>query len=123
MRRRNPGLRQPTIGEQLPQPTGVLTVGLRAPHLAPQRARLDRLGEMHNSARLRERLANEQPARARLHGNMYLSPAKRPAHANSLRRRANPATPNFARRTVQSVESDLRSMHIKPGYDHHWGLL
>jgi hypothetical protein len=27
------------------------------------------------------------------------------------------------RSAVESVEGDLRSTHIKPGYDRHWGLL
>jgi hypothetical protein len=124
MRRRDPGLRQPTRGEQLSQPAGVLAVGLGAPLLAAQRARLDRLGEMRNGARLGERLANEQPARARLDRDMHLLAGKAPNPlANTLRCSANPATPKLSRLAVQSVESDLRSMHIKPGYDRHWGLL
>jgi hypothetical protein len=124
VRRRDPGLRQPTVGEQLSQPAGVLAVGLRAPLLATQRARLDRLGEMRNGARLGERLANEQPARARLDPDMNFLAGKAPNPlANTLRCGANPATPKLPRLAVQSVESDLRSMHIKPGYDRHWGLL
>jgi hypothetical protein len=39
------------------------------------------------------------------------------------RRRVDAATHHLARLGVQRVESDLRSMHVKPGYDRHRGLL
>jgi hypothetical protein len=124
VRRRDPGLRQPTLAEQRPQPSGVLAVGLRAPLLAPQRARLDRLGQMRNGAYLHQRLTDEQPTRARLHRNVDLlagEPCRPPPHG--LRCRANPAARQLTGLPVESVESDLRSMHIKPGHDRHWGLL
>jgi hypothetical protein len=34
-----------------------------------------------------------------------------------------PSAHHLARFGVQRVEGDLRSMHVKPGYDRHQGLL
>jgi hypothetical protein len=42
---------------------------------------------------------------------------------NRRRRGLNAATVHLTRRGVQRVEGDLRSMHIKPGYDRRQGLL
>lgn len=119
VRRRGPGLWRSALAEQRPQPAGVLAVGLRAPLLAPQRARLDRLGGMRHHTTLTQRLADEQPARARLDRDVDLlaSEPSRP-RPNSLRRGNYRATAHVARPLVESVESDLRPMHIKPGYDH-----
>jgi hypothetical protein len=124
MRRRDPGLRQSALAEQLPQPAGVLAVGLGAPLLAAQRARLDRLGQMRNDARLDQRLADKQPARARLDRNVDFLAGELPGpRPNSLRRGRYPAAAHLPRLLVENVEGDLRSMHTKPGYDRHRGLL
>src|SRR5829696_5880818 len=124
VRRRDPGLRQPTVAEQRAQPAGVLAVGLGAPLLAPQRARLDRLGQMRDRPGLDQRLAHKQPARARLDRDVKL-PVAEPARplAHGLRRGPHPTSLDLARLLVESVETDLPSMHIKPGYDRHRGLL
>jgi hypothetical protein len=29
---------------------------------------------------------------------------------------------DLARLLVKSIEGDLRSVHVEPGYDRHWGL-
>jgi hypothetical protein len=115
---RDPRLRQPPVGEQLAQPLRVLAIGLSAPLAPPQRPRLHRLGQMRHRARRHQRIADEQPARARLHRNMHLTAAKafRPAR-HGRRRRGDAATHHLTRLGVQRVESDLRSMHIQPGYD------
>ena len=64
----------------------------RAPLLAPQRARLDQLGEMRDGARLHQRLAHEQPARARLDRDVDLLACEPPRpRPNSLRRGSYPA--------------------------------
>jgi hypothetical protein len=54
--------------------------------------------------------------------NLLATEALNPV-ANTLRRGANTATLDLPRLTVKSVESDLRSVHIEPGYDRHWGHL
>ena len=74
---RDPGLRQPAVGEQLAQPPGVLAVGLGAALATPQRARLDRLGQMRLGARGDQRVTHEQPAGARLDRDPHL-PLKAP---------------------------------------------
>jgi hypothetical protein len=116
------GLLTQLAGRVIETALGVLAVGLGAPLLAPQRARLNRLGEMWGDAHLDQRLTDEQPARARLDRDMHLLPGE-PARplANSLRRGPQAATLHLARHPVESVEGDLRSMHIEPGYDRHKG--
>ena len=79
---------------------------------------------MRHRPRRDQRVTHEQPARARLHRDMHLAApeALRPA-PDRRRRGLNAATHHLTRHGVQRVESDLRSMHIKPGYDRHQGLL
>jgi hypothetical protein len=79
---------------------------------------------MRHRARRRQRVADQQPARAGLDRDLDLTPreARHPAR-HGRRRRLDPAAHHLARLDVQSVESDLRSMHVKPGYDRHRGLL
>jgi hypothetical protein len=43
--------------------------------------------------------------------------------ADGLRRGANAAAVDLARPLIESVEGDLRSTHVEPGYDRHRGLL
>ena len=79
---------------------------------------------MRHRPRSDQRVAHEQPARARLHRDVHLAApeALHPA-PDGRRLRLNAATAHLTRRGVQRVESDLRSMHVKPGYDRHQGLL
>jgi hypothetical protein len=95
-----------------------------ARRFAPQRARLDRLGEMGHRARLAQRLADEQPARAGLdrHVNLALPEPLYPA-THGVRIRRDPTAGQLARFAVQRIEGDLRSVHVEPGYDRHRGLL
>jgi hypothetical protein len=121
---RDPRLGQAALGEQLTQPARVLAIGLSAPRATPQRARLHRLSQMRNRTRGHERVTDKQPARARLHRDLDL-PAGEALHParHGRRRRIDPAAHHLTRIGVQRVESDLRTMHIKPGYDRHQGLL
>jgi hypothetical protein len=82
---------------QLAQPPGVLAIGLRAPLATPQGTCLHRLGEMRNRAGGRERVAHEQPARARLDCDIDLlaGEATRPAR-HSRRRRVDTAAHHLA---------------------------
>jgi hypothetical protein len=120
LRRRDPGLGQAPLAEQGAQPARVLAVGLGAPLVAPQGARLDRLGKMSDSTGLGQRLADKQPASAGLDRdpNLHAGEAPDPL-AHGLRRRADAAALNLARPLLKSVEGDLRSMHVEPGYDRH----
>jgi hypothetical protein len=116
--RRDPGLGQPALAEQRAQPARILAVGLGAPLPAPQRARLDRLGETRHSTRFGQRLAHKQPARAGLDRDVNVGAGEAPDPiAHGPRRRADAAALNLARLLVESVEGDLRSVHVEPGYD------
>ena len=107
-----------------PSPARVLAVGLGATLAATQRTRLDRLGQMRHRSSSHERVADEQPARAGLNRDMQLATAEALRSArHRRRRRLDPTSHHLARVSVQRVEGDLRSMHVKPGYDRHRGLL
>jgi hypothetical protein len=121
---RDPGLGQPALRQQRAQPARVLAVGLGAPLLAAQGARLGRLGQVPDGARLTQRLAHEQPARAGLDRDVDpLTPEPPDPTAHRPRVRGNPPTTDLARLRVERVEGDLSSVHVKPGHDRHWGLL
>jgi hypothetical protein len=55
---------------------------------------------------------------------MHLLARRTPDPApDCVRHGGYPATLNLARLQLDSVEGDLRSMHVEPGYDRHLGLL
>jgi len=69
-----------------------------------------------------QRVADEQPARARLDRDVHLSPREAPdpaAHSAAIG--GDPPPADLARLAVKRVEGDLRAMHIEPGYDRHEG--
>jgi hypothetical protein len=71
-----------------------------------------------------QRVADEQPPGAGLDRHLDLlaaEPSGPPRHG--ARRGIDPPAHHLARLGVQRVEGDLRSMHVKPGYDRHQGLL
>ena len=79
---------------------------------------------MRHRAHFGERLAHEQPARARLDSNVdVLAGEPLGPPTNGVGGRVNAAAVDLARLIVESVESNLRSVHVKPGYDRHRGLL
>jgi hypothetical protein len=58
------------------------------------------------------------------HRDTHLTPSKAPNPALHGRRRGvDPTTTDLARLRVERIEGELRSMHVKPGYDRHRGLL
>ncbi len=75
----DPGLRQPPLRRQLPQPQRVLAVCLGAPLATPQRTGLNGLGQMRDPAARLHSPGDEQPTRARLDRDMHL-PAREPGH-------------------------------------------
>jgi hypothetical protein len=79
---------------------------------------------MRNGARLAQRLAHEQPPGAGLDRDMHLLASEPPRPIpDGLPRGPHPATLDLACLLIKSVEGDLRSVHVEPGYDRHWGLL
>jgi len=65
---------------------------------------------------------NSQPVQASTDMDLLTREPSRPP-ADGLRRGGYAAAVDFARPPIESVEGDLRSMHVEPGYDRHWGLL
>ena len=111
---RDPRLGQPAVGQQLAQPARVLAIGLRAPLAPPQRARLHRLGQMRHRPGGDQRVTDKQPPGAGLHRDAQLAAIEAlnpPRHGH--RRGIDPPAQHLARRGVQRVEGDLRSMHVK----------
>jgi hypothetical protein len=83
----------------------VLAPALRA----AQSTRFGRLGEMRRGARVAQRLADEQPARAGLDRDVDFLAGETPDPlANSLGRGADAASLDLPRLIVESVERDLR---------------
>jgi hypothetical protein len=79
---------------------------------------------MRHRARRDERVADKQQARAGVHRHVDLAAIEAPGPARDrARRRVDPTTADLARLGVERIESDLRSMHVKPDYDRHRGLL
>jgi hypothetical protein len=77
---------------------------------------------MRRGARVAQRLADEQPARAGLDRDVDFLAGETPDPlANSLGRGADAASLDLPRLIVESVERDLRPIHVKPGYDRHQG--
>jgi hypothetical protein len=83
--------------------------------MAPQRTRLHRLGQMRHRPGRGQRVAHEQPARARLHRHIDPPAGKprRPAR-HGRRRGIDPPATHPARLAVQRVEGDLRSTQSNP---------
>jgi len=83
--------------------------------LAPQRARLHRLGQMRHRARGRQHLRDKQPARARLqrHLDMLAGELLHPL-ADGLPIAAHPTAQDLARLGIERIEGDLHSVHIEP---------
>jgi len=68
---------------------------------------INRLGEMRNGARLGERLANEQPARARLDRDMHLLAGKAPNPQDECPTRST----GHSRKLVRASSTHDRSEH------------
>src|SRR5438045_7450198 len=102
--------------------TRVGAVGLGAPLVAAAGARLGRLCQMRPRPRRRQRLADEQPARARLDGDVDLVlRATRHPLLHSVTAGEKTAAADLAAHRVQCIEGDLCSMNVEPRYDRHLG--
>src|SRR4029453_4994529 len=95
---RDPGLREPAVGEQLAQPARVLAIGLGTTLATAQRTRLDRLAQMRPRPGGDQRVTDEQPPGAGLHRDVRLAATETlnpPRHGR--RRRVDPAASHLAR--------------------------
>src|SRR5919109_3920319 len=101
---------------------GIGAVGLRPSLVAAPGARLGRLGQVGDRARANQLLAHEQPTGRRLERDLDpLAGETLDPGSNSRATGVDPTPAKLARLHVESVESDLSSMHIEPGYDRHRG--
>ena len=84
----------------------------------PQRAGLDRLGQVRHRPGPLQAPADKQPARARLNRDMDLPP-REPIHPlpNRSRSGLQLTAPQLTGHGVQRVNRDLPTMHITPGDD------
>ena len=122
---RDPGLRQPSDHQQLPQVAGVGAIVLGALLVPSPSGRLGRLGQVHHGAHPTQLLDHEPPARRRLQRDLELLVAEaleEPADPGAIRRRHTRAR-GLPGRRVDPVGGDLRSMLIESHYDRHRGLL
>ena len=84
--------------------------------VAAQRARLRRLGQVHDRSGRRQLLRDEQPARAGLDRHLDVL-AGELAHplAHRVAIAAHPTAQHLAGVGIERVEGDLRAVHIEPG--------
>jgi hypothetical protein len=119
--RRDPGLWQAVLDEQLAQQPGVETVGLGAALAAASRGGLGRLGEMHLRARALQLLNDKAPARHRLdcRDHLFALEAIQEPPQRLAVGRPNATRLDFAAVEIKRIEGDLRAMHIEAKEDRH----
>jgi len=104
---------------------GVGAIVLGALLVPPPRRGLRRLGQVRHAAHPAQLLDHEPPARGRLQRHLELpatEAADEPPHTGAVRRR-HPRPRDLARRGVDPLTGDLRSVLVESHYDRHWGLL
>jgi hypothetical protein len=122
--RRQPGLGQTPLAQELAQVAGIGPVGLGAPLAAPPGARLGRLGQVRDHTGRPQLLADEQPAGAGLERDLDPPAGKAlDPGGNGSAAGVDSATAQLSCLGVQGVEGDLGSVHVESGYDRHQGLL
>ena len=126
VRGRDPALRQPPVGQQLPQVPGVGLIGLGMPLTAPQRGDIRRLGDMRGDPGRGQFLSDIPPPGAPLHREVRVlagEPARQPRCQMLPVRRGDLPAPHLPRRGVEIVEGDLLPVNVQPAYDGHRDLL
>src|SRR5437660_510223 len=106
---------------ELAQQPGVSAISLRTLLAPPPRGGLRRLGQMHARANALQLLHDETPPRRGLEPHLELLALKarqEPAHALAMRRRHARAR-ELARRRVDPLGGDLRSVLIEAHHDCH----
>jgi hypothetical protein len=126
VRRRDPALRQPALGQQLPQVPGVGLVGLGVPLAAPGERGIRRLGDMRHDAGPGQLLRYVPPAGAPLQRERDVAAAGEPRQPGPQVRavgRGDLAPLHLPGLRVQVVERELLPVDIQPAYDGHRDLL
>ena len=126
VRRRDPALGQPALGQQLPQVPRVGLVGLGVPLAAPRERCVSRLGDVRRDAGPGQLLRDVPPAGAPLQRERDVVPAGEPRQPGPQMRavgRDDLAPLHLPRHGVQVVERELLPVDIQPAYDGHRDLL
>ena len=125
-RRRDPALRQPALGQQLPQVPRVGSVGLGVPLAAAGERGVSRLGDMRRDASPGQLLRDVPPAGAPLQRERDVIAAGEPRQPGPQMHpvgRGDLAALHLPGRGVQIVERELLPVNVEPAYDGHRDLL
>jgi len=125
-RRQDPALRQPALGQQLPQMPRISLVSLGVPLAATGERGISRLGDMRRDTGPGQLLRDIPPAGAPLKGERDVVPAAEPRQPGPQVPAVGPgdlSALHLPRRGVQVVERELLPVDIEPAYDGHRDLL
>jgi hypothetical protein len=125
-RRRDPALRQPALGQQLPQVPGVSLASLGVPLAAAGERRISRLGDMRRDAGPGQLLGHVPPAGTPLQRERHVIAAGEPRQPGPQVRpvgRGDLAALHLPGHRVQIVEGQLLPVDVEPAYDGHRDLL
>jgi hypothetical protein len=126
LRRRDPALRQPAVGQQLPQVPGVGLVGLGVSLAAAGGRGVGRLADMRGASGCSQLPGDVPPPGAALHRERDVVTAGEPGEPGAQVRavgRGDLAAPDLPGRGVEVVEGDLVPVDVEPAYDGHRDLL
>ena len=122
----NPALRQPALGQQLPQVPAVGLAGLGVPFAAAGERGTGRLGQVRRDPGCGQFPGDIPPARASLHRERDVIAAGEPGQPGPQVLpvgRADLAALHLPGLGVEVVEGDLFPVDIQPAYDGHRDLL
>jgi hypothetical protein len=126
VRRRDPALRQPVLGQQLPQVPRAGLAGLSVPLAAAGERGVSRLGDVRHDAGPGQLLRDVPPASAPLQRERDVITAGEPHQPGPQVRpvgRGDLAALHLPARGVQIVERELLPVDVEPAYDGHRDLL
>jgi len=122
----DPALRQPALGQQLPQVPRAGPVGLGVPLAATGERGISRLGDMRRDAGPGQLLGHIPPAGAPLQRERDVIVAGEPHQPGPqvhTAGRGDLAALHLPGRGVQIVERELLPVDVEPAYDGHRDLL
>ena len=123
---RDPALRQPSLGQQLPEVPAVGLIGLGVPLAAAGKRGVGRLGQMRRDAGRGQFFGDIPPPGAPLGRERDVIAASEPRQPGAQVLpvgRADLAAPHLPGAGVEVVEGDLLPVDIQPAYDGHRDLL
>jgi hypothetical protein len=123
---RDPALRQPALGQQLPQVPGAGLVSLGVPLAAAGERGISRLGDVRRDAGPGQLPGHVPPAGAPLQRERHVVAAGEPRQPGPQVRpvgRGDLAALHLPGHRVQIVESQLLPVDVEPAHDGHRDLL